>query len=84
MDTFTLSKTLTRRLDRVTRETGAPAETLVRDAVKGHLNYLEWLGKSLDEAEKEAQEAGWLTTDEVRRTLAIEAAGHARGRTRSR
>ncbi len=84
MDTFTLSKTLTRRLDRVARETGAPAKALVRDAVKGHLDYLEWLGESLDKAENEAQQAGWLTTDEVRRTLAAEAAGHARGRTRPR
>jgi predicted transcriptional regulator len=84
MDTFTLSKTLTRRLDRVARETGAPAKALVRDAVKGHLDYLEWLGESLDEAESEARLAGWLTTDEVRHTLAAEAARHARGRTRSR
>ena len=84
MDTFTLSKTLTRRLGRVARETGAPAEVLVRDAVKGHLDYLEWLSESLDEAENEAQQAGWLTTDEVHRTLATEATRHARGRTRPR
>lgn len=84
MDTFTLSKTLTRRLDRISRETGAPAETLVRDAVKGHLDYVEWLGESLDEAEKEAQESGWLTTDEIRRRLAAEAAGRTRRRARSR
>jgi predicted transcriptional regulator len=84
MDAFTLPKTLTRRLDRVARETGAPAKALVRDAVKGHLDYLEWLGESLDEAENEAQQAGWLTTDEVRRTLATVAAGHGRGRTRPR
>lgn len=58
MDTFTLSKTLTRRLDHVARETGSPAEALVRDAVKGHLDYFEWLGESLDEAENEAQRAG--------------------------
>ena len=56
--TRALSKTLARRLDRVARETGAPAEALVRDAVKGHLDYLEWLGESLDEAENEAQQAG--------------------------
>jgi predicted DNA-binding protein len=84
MDPFTLPKTLTRRLDRVARETGAPAETLVRDAVKRHLDYLEWLGKSLDEAEKEAQEVGWLSSDDVRHTLAAEAARRTRGRTRSR
>ena len=84
MDAFMLPKTLTRRLDRVARETGAPAEVLVRDAVKGHLDYIEWLGESLDAAEKEARQTGWLTTDEVRRTLAAEAAGHARGRTRPR
>lgn len=84
MDAFTLPKTLTRRLDRVARETGAPAETLVRDAVKGHLDYLEWLGHTLEEAEKEAQEIGWLNTDQVRRTLAAEAARRTRGRTRSR
>lgn len=84
MDAFTLPKTLTRRLDRVARETGAPAETLVRDAVKGHLDYLEWLGHTLEEAEKEAQEIGWLNTDHVRRTLAAEAARRTRGRTRSR
>lgn len=58
MDTFALSRTLTRRLDRVARETGAPAEVLVRDAVKGHPDYLEWLGESLDEAENEARQAG--------------------------
>ena len=84
MDAFTLPKTLTRRLDRVARETGAPAEALVRDAVKGHLDYLEWLGKSLDEAEKEAQDAGWLNTDQVRRALAAEAVQRPRGRTRAR
>ena len=84
MDTFTLSKTLTRRLDRVARKTGAHGETLVRDAVKGHLDYLEWLGRSLDDAEKEAQEGGWLSTKQVRHTLAAEASGHARGRARSR
>ena len=80
MDAFTLPKALTRRLDRVARQTGAPAESLVRDAVKSHLDYLEWLRKSLDEAEKEAQEVGWLTTDDVRRTLASEAARRTRGR----
>ena len=84
MDTFTLSKTLTRRLDRVARETGAPAETLVRDAVTGHLDYLEWLGESLDEAEKEARQAGWLTTDMVRRALATESIRRPRGRARAR
>lgn len=84
MDTFTLSKTLTRRLDRVARETGASADTLVRDAVKSHLDYLEWLGQSLDDAEQEARRTGWLTSDEVRRTLAAEATGRARGRPRSR
>lgn len=84
METFTLSKTLIRRLDRVARETGAPAESLVRDAVTGHLDYLEWLGKSLDAAEKEAQETGWLTTDDVRRALASESARRTRGRSRSR
>lgn len=84
MDEFTLPKTLTRRLDRIARETGAPVQTLVRDAVKGHLDYLEWLGNSLDESEKEAQEAGWLTTDQVRRALAAEAVRRPRGRTRSR
>ena len=80
MDAFTLSKTLTRRLDRVARETGAPAQSLVRDAVKSHLDYLEWLRKSLDEAEQEAAEAGWLTTEQVRRTLAAEAGRSTRGR----
>jgi predicted transcriptional regulator len=70
MDEFTLPKTLTRRLDRVARETGAAAESLVREAVKGHLDYLEWLGESLDDAEKEAEETGWLSTDSVRHTLA--------------
>ena len=45
----------------------------MRDAVKSHLDYLEWLRKSLDEAEQEAAEAGWLTTEEVSRTLATEA-----------
>jgi predicted transcriptional regulator len=84
MDAFTFPKTLTRRLDRVARDTGAHAETLVRDAVKEHLDYLEWLGKSLDEAEKEAQEVGWLSTDDVRRTLAAEQRKRPRGRTCSR
>lgn len=84
MDAFTLPKTLTRRLDRVSRETGAPAKSLVRDAVKGHLDYLEWLGKSLDEAEREAYEDGWLTTDDVRRALAAESARRRRGRSPSR
>ena len=56
------------------RETGSPAERLVRDAV--------WLRKSLDEAEQEAAEAGWLTTEEVRCTLAAaaEAIRPSRGR----
>jgi predicted transcriptional regulator len=80
VDAFTLPKTLTRRLDRVARETGAPVQSLVRDAVKSHLDYLEWLRKSLDEAEREATEAGWLTTEEVRRTLAAEAGRLTRGR----
>ena len=84
MDAFTLPKTLTRRLDRVARDTGAPAETLVRDAVKEHLAYLEWLSESLDEAEKEAQEVGWLSTDDVRRGIAAEQRKRPRGRTRSR
>ena len=84
MDEFTLPKTLTRHLDRVARETGAPAETLVRDAVKGHLDYLEWLGKNLEDAEKEAQEVGWLNTNLVRRALAAEAVRRPRGRIRSR
>jgi predicted DNA-binding protein len=84
MDAFTLPKTLARRLDRVARETGAPAENLVRDAVEGHLDYLEWLGPTLDEAEQEAQEKGWVDTEHVRRTLATEAASRTRGRTRSR
>ena len=84
MDEFTLPKTLTRRLDRVARETGAPAQTLVRDAVKEHLDYLEWLGKTLEDAEIEAQKAGWLSTDEVRRALAAERVRRPRGRSRSR
>jgi predicted transcriptional regulator len=84
MDTFTLSKALTRRLDRVSRETGAAPENLVRDAVKGHLDYLEWLGQSLDDAEKEARETRWLTTDEIRHALAAESARRARGRSGSR
>lgn len=84
MDAFTLPKMLTRRLDRVSRETGAPAEDLVRDAVKGHLDYLEWLGKTLEDAEKEAREVGWLSTEQVRHRLAAEAARRTRGRTRLR
>ena len=80
MDAFTLPKTLIRRLDRVSRDVGEPAESLVRDAVKGHLDYLEWLGKTLTEAEKEAQLAGWLETDELRRALAAEAGKRKRGR----
>lgn len=84
MDAFTLPKTLTRRLDRVARETGAPAETLVRDAVKGHLDYLEWLGGTLEDAETEARQAGWLNTDQIRRALAAEAVRRPRGRSRSR
>jgi hypothetical protein len=50
---------------------------------KGHLDYLEWLGPSLEEAEKEAQETGWLGTHDVRRALAAETAKRMRGRTRS-
>jgi len=84
MDAITLSKTLTRRLDRVARDTGASANTLVRDAVKGHLDYLEWLGQSLSDAEVEAHESGWLTSDQVRRALATESGGRPRGRARSR
>jgi predicted transcriptional regulator len=84
MDAFTLSKTLTRRLDRVARATGARADTLIRDAVKGHLDYLEWLGQSLNDAEQEAQQSGWLTSDEVRRALATESARRVHGRARSR
>jgi len=84
MDAFTLSKTLTRRLDRVARETGARADTLVRDAVKGHLDYLEWLGQSLTDAEQEAQRSGWLTSEEVRRALGAESVRRTRGRARSR
>ena len=64
-------------------ETGARADTLVRDAVKVHLDYLEWLGQSLNDAEQEAQQSGWMTSDEVRRVLAAETAGRrvaARGR----
>jgi len=60
MDAVTLSKTLTRRLDRVAREAGARADTLVRDAVKVHLDYLEWLGQSLSDAEQEAEQSGWI------------------------
>ncbi len=84
MDAFTLPKMLTRRLGRVARETGSPAETLVRDAVKGHLDYLEWLGESLEEAEKEADDTGWLSTAKVRSAIAAEAVRRPRGRTRSR
>jgi predicted transcriptional regulator len=84
MDSFTLPKTLTRRLDRVSRETGAPAETLVRDAIKGHLDYLEWLGQSLDAAEAEAEEVGWVGTEDVRRALAAESRKSPRGRRRPR
>jgi len=84
MDAFTLPKTLTRRLDRVARKTGAPAESLVREAVKGHLDYLEWLGRSLEEAENEAQATGWVSTPQVRSALAAEAVRRARGRGRSR
>lgn len=84
MDAFTLSKTLTRRLDRVARKTGARADKLVRDAVKVHLDYLEWLGQSLSDAEKEAEQCGWMTSGEVRRALGAETAGRPRGRARSR
>src|ERR671939_303401 len=45
MDVFTLRKTLIRRLDRVSRDTGEPAESLVRDAVKGHLRLAEMVGE---------------------------------------
>lgn len=84
MDTFTLPKTLTRRLGRVAQQTGARAESLVRDAVKGHLDYLEWLGRSLDEAEQEAGREGWLGTAQVRSALAAEIGGHGRGRAKVR
>jgi predicted transcriptional regulator len=84
MDAFTLPKALTRRLDRVSRETGSSAERLVKEAVKGHLDYLEWLSKTLDEAEKEANEAGWLTTETVRSQLAAEFPARKRGRSRAR
>ena len=84
MDAFMLPKTLTRRLDRVARETGASADRLVRDAVRGHLDYLEWLGKSLKDAEQEARRSGWLTSQDVRRALSAETAGNLRGRARPR
>ena len=60
------------------------AESLVRDAVKGHLDYLEWLGRSLDEAEREAGREGWLGTAQVRSALAAEIGGHGRGRAKVR
>ena len=65
MDSFTLPKALTRRLDRVARETHTRSDALVRDAIKGHLDYLEWLQRSLDEAEREGARDGWLSGAQV-------------------
>jgi len=64
-DTIVLSKSLARRLRRISARVQQKPENLAREAIAESLDYLEWKEKALERGEADLRAGRVLTTDEV-------------------
>jgi len=64
-DTIILSKSLARRLRRVSAKVRQKPESLAREAIAESLDYLEWKERALAQGEADLRAGRVLTTEEV-------------------
>lgn len=64
-DTIALPKALQARLEKAAARTHASPESLVRQAIAAHLDYLEWREKAVRAGFLSGKTEGWRSTEEV-------------------
>jgi predicted transcriptional regulator len=77
-DTIILSKSLARRLRRVSAKVRQKPETIAREAIAESLDYLEWKEKALARGEADLKADRVLTTEEVFAAIERQRARRAR------
>lgn len=64
-DTIALPKALQARLEKAAAKTRASPESLARQAIAAHLDYLDWREKAVQAGFISGKTEGWRSTDEV-------------------
>jgi predicted transcriptional regulator len=64
-DTIALPRALQARLEKAAARTNASTQSLVRQAIAAHLDYLDWREKAIRAGFQSGKTEGWLSTDEV-------------------
>lgn len=77
-DTIVLSRSLARRLRRISAKVRQKPESLAREAIADSLDYLEWKEKALTQGEAELKAGHVLTTEEVFAAIKKQRARRAR------
>lgn len=77
-DTLVLSKSLGRRLRRVSARMRQKPESLAREAIANSLDYLEWKERALAQGEADLRAGRVLTTEEVIAAIDSQRARRAR------
>ncbi|MGH8616951.1 MAG: CopG family ribbon-helix-helix protein [Burkholderiales bacterium] len=68
-DTLRIPRTLATRLERVAAIEGQTATSVAREAIAGHLQYLEWKTRAIAEGEADIRAGRVMTTAEVSAAL---------------
>lgn len=68
-DTLKLPRALAYRLERVAATEGQTATTVAREAIAGHLQYLEWKVRAIAEGESDIKAGKVMTTGQVTAAL---------------
>lgn len=77
-DTIILSKSLARRLQRVSARVRQKPESLAREAIADSLDYLEWKERALAQGEADLKAGRVLTTEQVFASIEKQRARRAR------
>jgi len=80
MDTVTISKTLQKKLRRISEETGQRPEQLVAAALEEKLRYEEWLLRRIDAGLSDLKAGRVLSTKELVERLKLKGATRVRAR----
>ena len=76
-DTIALPRALQARLEKTAARTNASPESLVRQAIAVHLDYLDWREQSIDAGFQSGKTEGWRSTEEVFAAVAAQRAKRA-------
>ena len=76
-DNITLPKALQARLEKTAAKTRASPESLAREAIAAHLDYLEWREKAVRAGFLSGNIEGWRSTEEVFAAVAAQRAKRA-------